>query len=1013
MTTAGPELERARGTAWRIWDLHVHTPASIVQHYGANTDETWAKFIHELEALPEDMTVIGINDYWFLDGYERVVKARESGRLQNLEAIFPVIEMRLDHFGGTDGKLARVNLHVIFDPSIGPDVIQAQFINALQPRIKLAPSHASLSWQGVITRDSLADLGRSIKESVPTEHLSKYDSDLREGFNNLNVGLDDVQAVLDGPYFKGRALMGIGKTEWRDIKWNDHSIASKKNVINSAQFIFTAYEDTTRWQADVEDLRNSNVTHQLLDCSDAHHFADSDQHMRLGACQTWLNTTPTLAGLTYAIAEFERRVYVGLEPPALARVRKNPERFIERIRVGSDAHDRDLFRHDLPLNPGFVAVVGNKGQGKSALLDCIALGGNSSRNSEFAFLSPTRFLSAQNQKVAKDYHAELVWATGSTRRASLNVAHDNAAPVLVEYLPQMFVERVCNLDPTADDADEFERELRTVLFTHIPEEERAGEKTFDALLAQKTRTSQEDLVRLRAQLRMAIGAYVEIATFRANNKESEVQSRLDLKQADIDTAKKDLESAKATLAEIDTASKDDGHLAELRQISDRIEASHSALVARRGANDQLQAKVRQRLSAMEAIAHRAEVIQADVASLNSEAQELLGGDAESESNYIQLTINTERYRAWRTMEEESQAALRLERDRVDQELAVLEEARSENADALAAADSARERARQRVLQSDERVTALIGDEDDEESYAGLSALLRRISEAPMRMSELRDEIMLSSRRIHDSLGTQLRAVESLYGPASTFIAQSEVVMNAGLEFNAELRILPAWRSVASGLDGRKNGEFAEWLIDLPQRVEDTSWGQLATQFQEALDRLERERGDAEGGYRNPATALRNNTTIDEFLMNLFGLSWLEVRFGLTGDGLPLSQLSPGQRGLVLALFYLVVDRRTTPLLLDQPEENLDNETIAAKLVPAIHEAAGRRQTIVVTHNANLAVVGDADQIVHCQVKDGRFTVNSGSIAELNVAKFALNVLEGTKPAFDNRRHKYEAFPELI
>lgn len=81
-------------------------------------------------------------------------------------------------------------------------------------------------------------------------------------------------------------------------------------------------------------------------------------------------------------------------------------------------------------------------------------------------------------------------------------------------------------------------------------------------------------------------------------------------------------------------------------------------------------------------------------------------------------------------------------------------------------------------------------------------------------------------------------------------------------------------------------------------------------------------------------------------------------------------------------------------------------------MPAIHEAAGRRQTIVVTHNANLAVVGDADQIIHCQFQDNKFTIDSGSIAEIDVARFALNVLEGTKPAFDNRRQKYEAFPDL-
>ncbi|MCV7629873.1 MULTISPECIES: TrlF family AAA-like ATPase [Micrococcus] len=1008
MTTAG--LERARGTAWRIWDLHVHTPASIVQHYGDHSAETWSRFISELESLPEDITVIGINDYWFLDGYKRVVEARKSGRLQNLEAIFPVIEMRLDQFGGTDGDLSRVNLHVIFDPDLEPEVIQAQFINALQPKMKLSPGCSSIPWQGVITRESLTNLGHRIKETIPADHLSNYDSDLREGFNNLNVGLEDVQEILAGPYFKNRALIGIGKTEWRDIKWNDQSIAAKKNVINSAQFIFTAYEDTARWQADVEELRHSNVTHQLLDCSDAHYFSDSDQHMRLGACQTWLNTTPTLAGLAYAIKEFDRRVFVGLEPPALARMRKNPERFIDKIRVGSENEDRDLFNHDLALNSGFVAVVGNKGQGKSALLDCIALGGNSSRNSEFAFLSPTRFLSAQNQKVAKDYHTEIVWATGAARQAPLNQGHDKAAPVLVEYLPQMFVERVCNPDPGAD-ADEFERELRTVLFTHIPEDERAGEKTFDALLAQKTRTSQDDLTRLREELRSAVRGYVAIAAFRASNQASEVQSRLDLKQADIDAANKDLYTAKAALADIDTASKDNGHLTELMQRSEEIEALRSELTTRRSANEQQQANSRQRLGKMKAIAHRAEAIKADVATLNSEAEALLD-DAETDSPYIDLTVNDGRYQAWLKKEEESLVDLTRERDQIDQDLEVQEKARLENAEALAAADSARERARQRALQSEERVRTLVGDEDDEESHAGLSSLLRRIDEAPAKMSELRDEMMLCSRRVYEALEAQLHAVEGLYAPASTFIAQSDVVKNAGLEFNAELRILPGWRSVAASLHGRKNGEFSDWLMELPQRVEDTSWTQLATQLQESLDRLEHERGEVSGEYRDPAAALRTNTTVEDFLMSMFDLSWLEVRFGLTGDGLPLSQLSPGQRGLVLALFYLVVDLRTTPLLLDQPEENLDNETIASKLVPAIHEAAGRRQTIVVTHNANLAIVGDADQIVHCQMNDRRFTVNSGSIAELDVTKFALDVLEGTKQAFDNRRHKYEAFPEL-
>ena len=57
-----------RGSEWRIWDLHVHTPESITQNYSGD----WDRFIEELAALPPDIKVLGINDYWFFDGYKRV-----------------------------------------------------------------------------------------------------------------------------------------------------------------------------------------------------------------------------------------------------------------------------------------------------------------------------------------------------------------------------------------------------------------------------------------------------------------------------------------------------------------------------------------------------------------------------------------------------------------------------------------------------------------------------------------------------------------------------------------------------------------------------------------------------------------------------------------------------------------------------------------------------------------------------------------------------------------------------
>ena len=1001
---------RERGTMWQIWDLHVHTPASFEQGYGGDSDAVWERYIDELENLPEEMKVIGINDYWFLDGYKRVREAKESGRLKNIDEIFPVIEMRLRHWGGTSGGLSRVNLHVIFDPELEVDTIQAQFISALQSTVQVEPGVDGKKWKASITKAALADLGRAIKETVPEDQLSRYKDDLTEGFNNINVDLKDVREALSSSYLEGRAIIGIGKTEWGDIKWNGQSIAAKKDVINSASLVFTAYQDVSRWKTDVERLRNDGVMHKILDCSDAHYFSDSDKHMHLGQCQTWMNTTPTFAGLVYALEEFERRVYVGLEPPMLGRVRTSPDRFIDRVKVYSETEGYKLFQHDIPLNSGFVAIVGNKGQGKSALLDCIALGGNSSRGDEFAFLRKSRFLSASNRRVAKEYQSHVTWLDGTGRPVSLDAGWDNGAQVRVEYLPQMFVERVCNTD-SVDANDEFEHELRAILFTHIPEDQRLGERSFDDLFKRKTESSDRELDRLRSCLDGLIRSYLEIAEFRGRHDVDDVRRRLEAKRVEIDSAKSDLQSAKDELDEMASVDSQNPELVKLMQRSQEIESRMGELQVSCAANEQEIIDVQDFLERMNSILERVNELCVKVKEINSDAASLFP-ETFGQEPYAEIILNQEAFAVGKQLATDRFEALKAERDRLRQESNECQEEKALVDDQLAASDAQRERLRQRVLQLSERVDLLVGSSDDSDSERGLVELLHKVEDAPQLMDRCITKVLEQSQLIHAALMRRLSMVTDLYGPATRFIADSSIVSNAGLKFNAELRVLPVWEDISAMLDQRRNPDFSTWLSRFGEHALDTSWDGLRPQLEIIFDRVQRERGQVDGGYRNPLSALRKNVILNDFLKRIFDLTWLEVRFGLTGNNRQLSELSPGQRGLVLALFYLVVDLRRTPLLLDQPEENLDNETIASKLVPAIHEAAGRRQTIIVTHNANLAIVGDADQIIHCQMEDDQFSVSSGCIAELDVAQFALDVLEGTKPAFDNRRHKYEAFPEL-
>ena len=169
------------------------------------------------------------------------------------------------------------------------------------------------------------------------------------------------------------------------------------------------------------------------------------------------------------------------------------------------------------------------------------------------------------------------------------------------------------------------------------------------------------------------------------------------------------------------------------------------------------------------------------------------------------------------------------------------------------------------------------------------------------------------------------------------------------------------------------------------------------------------RNDKEN-QKNPFELQIKKDFSPEDLYNLiFGLEYIEPEYSLRLNKKNLEQLSPGERGTLLLIFYLMVDKDDRPLILDQPEENLDNQTIFKVLVKCIKKAKEKRQIFLVTHNPNLAVVCDAEQIIETSIdKENKNTVSyqSGAIENLQINKTVVNILEGTKPAFENRESKY-------
>ncbi len=136
---------------------------------------------------------------------------------------------------------------------------------------------------------------------------------------------------------------------------------------------------------------------------------------------------------------------------------------------------------------------------------------------------------------------------------------------------------------------------------------------------------------------------------------------------------------------------------------------------------------------------------------------------------------------------------------------------------------------------------------------------------------------------------------------------------------------------------------------------------------------------------------------------------LDIGMNGSRDYRPLERLSPGQKST--AILLLVMHESRDPLLVDQPEDDLDNRFIYDDIVKRLRAAKPHRQFVIATHNANIPILGDAEQIVVLDAREQGGQVRSeirarGSIDAPTVRDAAEHILEGGREAFDLRQRKY-------
>lgn len=122
-------------------------------------------------------------------------------------------------------------------------------------------------------------------------------------------------------------------------------------------------------------------------------------------------------------------------------------------------------------------------------------------------------------------------------------------------------------------------------------------------------------------------------------------------------------------------------------------------------------------------------------------------------------------------------------------------------------------------------------------------------------------------------------------------------------------------------------------------------------------------------------------------------------------GKPLEQHSLGQRASALMLFVLN-QQDNDVVIIDQPEDDLDNQTIYDDVIKIIRAMKPRTQFIFATHNANIPVLGDAENVCACEYSDGKILTTGGGVDAPLVQQYIISVMEGGREAFERRREVY-------
>lgn len=956
-----------RGSVWRKWDLHIHTPETKKndQFEGSNPTEKWEKFIETINNSSEEIAAIGITDYFSIVNYFKFKEAIASGKItKQFDLVIPNIEIRVLP---VTGSATPINLHCLFNPAIDTEV-GSRFLG----KLKFTNSKSSYS----ATREELIRFGKDHTNDTNLDAEAAY----KKGVEQYVISLDSLQQLFKSdPTLRENTIIvvsnkstdgvtGIIKHEEFFINKNESQLdATRQSFYQFSDAIFSPNENDRNYfvgkSADDEKtvIRKCGTLKPCFHGCDAHSndkvFKPDDNRF------CWIKADPTFEGLRQTLYEPEDRVKIQAFKPDVKNERFiiSELQFIDSVNIFGN--------QKILLNENLNAIIGGKSSGKSLLMYSTA----NSIDPEQVERASKR-LDFEGYKFDSNYDFKATWKDGSVDLLSNTDASSKLHKIT--YIPQLYINYL---------VEKNNKEELNILIKNILLQDSDFKTFFEETLKSITDTTSE--------IERLLNEY-----FKVRNKAIDVQNK-SKETGNSENIKNAYLKIEAEIAQGQKAS----------NLSETEFADYNKLLAEKSAND-----LEQRTLNLKEVTLNKVVTEVRTSKAN-----LLGKTEAINQVYLKGQVDRILDELGEVPEDVKAIKAKIVTDfdtlisNLESEIKKLELPKKKS--------ELNEKIKQTETKLEPFLKKIAGQRELQKLTAQLESEKLKFQNALALESQFKN-LLEEYNNIRKQTATLLKNRFESYKKIEQKVNETKKNIGSDIELKSTLiykqsnfQLYEQANKAAIGTDhffnSFLNGDIVNYNA-VPEFYE--------KQLRVVDDKL--------FYSKEESIPLKVRTSLEDVLRGLIKDSF-EIDYTVTYKGDNLLSMSPGKKGTVLLILFLQISSSEFPILIDQPEDNLDNRTIYDLLCKMIKEKKKDRQIIIVSHNANLVVATDTENIIvanqrgqQTEAEAGRYRFEyvNGSLEHSfpkedriksillsqGIREHVCDILEGGGEAFKQRERKY-------